>query len=221
MAGKQPRGKAAAADTYIIHVEGVSPSRESTRTSALAAMQAFLSWCSRNGEPPAAGTGSPGSGGGAPSPAASGGGGGGGGGGGAPSPAASGGGGGGGGASSPAAAPDAESDEDEEEEAGEEGAPAGPASWGYPLTFAAMTEEQVCRVVLWQRFYFYLRHKARWGAVKDREYKFSVICDYARTVMLHARKVFVGEDLCNPKSAAARHFFCGAGLTPQRTPTGR
>ena len=89
---------------------------------------------------------------------------------------------------------------------GEEGAP-GPASWGYPLTFAAMTEEQVCRVVLWQRFYFYLRHKARWGAVKDREYKFSVICDYARTVMLHARKELVGDDLWNPKSAAARHFF--------------
>lgn len=164
-------------DSFVVAVDGESPSRESTRTSALAAMNAFLSWCSRNGEAAAAGTGSPG-GGEAP----------------APSPFLD----------------DGESDDDGEEEEGGEVAPSGPASWGYPPTFADMTTEQVCRVVLWQRFYYYLRHKARWGwrsTAKDKEYKFSVICDYARTVMLHARKMFVGDDLCNPKNVAARQFF--------------
>ena len=152
------------------------------------AFTAFLAWCRRNGEPPAAGTGSPS--------------------GSVPPAAAM-------GSQIGSAAPqsfldngESDDDEEEEEEGGKEAPSGGPASWGYPSSFDEMTMEQVCRVVLWQRFYFYLRHKARWGAVKDRE--FSVICDYARSAMLHARKVFVGEDLCNPKSAAARRFLCGA-----------
>jgi hypothetical protein len=128
-------------DSFVVSVEGESQSRESTRTSALAAMDGFLRWCSRNGEPPAAG-GSPAAGGlptaggssaaGGP-PAADG------------SSAA-------GGSAKPQPFDDGggESEEEEEEEGGKE-APSGPASWGYPPTFAQMASEQMCRVVLWQR----------------------------------------------------------------------
>lgn len=115
-------------------------------------------------------------------------------------------------------------DDGEEEEEGGEEAPAGPASWGYPPTFADMTAEQVCRVVLWQRFYYFLRHKARWGwrgAAKDKEYKFSVICDNARTVMLHARKMLVGDVTCATRKTWQRATSLRCWTTLQRTPTGR
>jgi len=153
-------------DTFVVAVEGESASREATRKSAMMAFTAFLAWCRRNGEPPAAGTGSPS--------------------GSVPPAAAT-------GSQIGSAAPqsfldngESDDDEEEDEEGGKEAPSGGPASWGYPSSFEEMTMEQVCRVVLWQRFYYYLRHTARWGwrgTATNKEYKFSVICEYARTVI--------------------------------------
>ena len=153
-------------DTFVVAVAGESASREATRKSAMMAFNAFLAWCRRNGEPPAAGTGSPS--------------------GSVPPAAAM-------GSQIGSVAPqsflgngESDDEEEEEEEGGKEAPSGGPARWGYPTSFEEMTMEQVCRVVLWQRFYYYLRHTARWGwrgTATNKEYKFSVICEYARTVI--------------------------------------